>query len=97
MLLDGLAHGGVAEADLMDAVAVKIEEPSPTQIFEIGTLAGSERVPARRRESLVKKQATVVVDELPGLRVELVQPRLPSLRRVQIPLARIDGLRLGVF
>ena len=85
LLADCPDHVRVPEADLVHAVAVKVEEAPALQVFQPGALAAGQDVEAGGGERLVQEVPGVLLQ--PVLRVVVMLnllPRLPARRDVEL-------------
>ena len=85
LLDDGSNHAVIPEADLMNVVAVEIEQPPSAQILDGRTSAAAQHIQARRRERLMQKILCVFIEPSLRFRIDVFGGPLAPLRRdVQI-------------
>ena len=85
--LDRLDHLRMREADLVNIVAVKIQEATALKVLDVGALAMGQDIEAGSRKRLVQKKAAILRQELPGFFVEiLLYPFQPPGREVDVAL-----------
>ncbi len=87
--LDGRDDARVAVAELVDAVAVEIEDAAPLDIDERGALGPLDDIETRRRQGLVQEVALVGVEKVARLGAELCPPSGAQRRKITVALA--DG------
>ncbi len=86
-------HRRVAVADLVHAVAVKVEDAPPGGVGQPRALRALQRIQAGRRQRRVQEPAGVLGEQLAGGGVEVRGlPGLPARAEVDVALAAI-GLR----
>jgi len=91
-----LHHPRVAVADLMGAVAVKIEEGSALHIGKAGTRGPGENIEAGRRQALAQKDPLVAFKEAAGGDVDMFFLPLPAMGAlIAVTLARAGSGRQG--
>tara|TARA_B100000929_G_scaffold255448_1_gene217198 strand:- start:209 stop:442 length:234 start_codon:yes stop_codon:yes gene_type:complete len=75
------------EADLVNIVAVKIQQAAALEVLNVGTLAMSENIETGSRKRLVQKKAAILREKFPGFLVEiLLYPFRPPGRKVDVAL-----------
>ena len=85
--LDRLDHLRMREADLVNIVAVKIQEATALKVLDVGALAMGQDIEAGSRKRLVQKKAAILRQEFPGFFVEiLLYPFQPPGREVDVAL-----------
>ena len=75
------------KSDLVNIVAVKIQQAAALEVLDVGALAMGENIEAGSRKRLVQKKAAILREEFPGLLVEiLLYPFRPPGRDVDVAL-----------
>src|SRR5262249_15127483 len=74
-------------AELMNAVAVEIEDPAPLGVDENGAFGSFDHVKAGRRKRLAEKVTPLLIQELPRLGTEPCAPRDAQRREVDVAFA----------
>jgi hypothetical protein len=91
---DGRDHLRVAEAHLVDAVAVEIEEAAPLKVLDAASPAGGQHVEAGGGQGLAQEDGLVGRQPAPGLGIEVLPfPAPPPGGAVGVPLAHLRGWR----
>jgi hypothetical protein len=94
--LDGLDHLRMAEADLVNAVAVKVEELAALQIFQVGARATSQNVQTGRRKRLMQKVASIFFQPVSGFGIDGgLLPLTAAWRKVHIAFGNRYFFRLA--
>jgi hypothetical protein len=93
--LDRGDHRGIAEADLMHAVAVEVHVAPALEILEVDAVGSDERVQARRGERLSQEVPRIVIQHALRVTADVISvPRGTRRREIEIaldPLERAPG------
>jgi hypothetical protein len=68
---DGVDDRGMAKADLVDIVAVEIENGSALGVLKNGTVAGAQDIETGSGKRLMQEPPGIVLEGLPGIVVEM--------------------------
>ena len=85
LICDGVDYTRVAEAYLMNIVAVKIEIAAALQIVDVGSLAMGKDVQAGSGERLVQETAFIEIEPFACFRTDvIVCPTPPFGREIEV-------------